>query len=131
MVQSAWTTIGVNVNERMDAVKRGLPITHLHDFLEKTGLPPDAVFVVLKLKKEEVENREKLTPEESERLWRLASVFGTALALFEGDSKRAIEWLSARQKALGNSSPLEHVKTEPGAAEVQELIGRIEHGVFS
>ncbi|HEX9285718.1 MAG TPA: antitoxin Xre/MbcA/ParS toxin-binding domain-containing protein, partial [Thermoanaerobaculia bacterium] len=33
--------------------------------------------------------------------------------------------------ALGLVSPLAMTKTEPGAIEVERLIGRTEHGVFS
>jgi uncharacterized protein (DUF2384 family) len=32
---------------------------------------------------------------------------------------------------LGDASPLEMSKTEPGALDVERLIGRLEHGVFS
>lgn len=131
MVRSAWATIGVSADQPIDAVKRGLPIRHLHEFLENTQLPPEAVFKVLKVSNQELENKQKLSPEESERLWRLATIYEHSLALFEGDSERTFQWLNAPQKALGQVSPLEHVVTEPGAAEVQELIGRIEYGVLS
>jgi putative toxin-antitoxin system antitoxin component (TIGR02293 family) len=56
----------------------------------------------------------------------LAAVYDGSLALFEGDSERTSEWLSTPQVAIGDISPLEHVVTEPGAAKVQDLIGRIE-----
>lgn len=131
MVRSAWATIGVATDQRIDAVKRGLPIQHLYEFLENTQLPLEAVFKVLKLTKQDFENKQQLTPEESERLWRLAAIYESSLTLYEGDSKRAAEWLSSPQRAIGGVSPLEHIVTEPGAAEVQDLIGRIEYGVLS
>jgi len=34
-------------------------------------------------------------------------------------------------RALGNLSPLEMAATETGAREVENLMGRLEHGVFS
>jgi putative toxin-antitoxin system antitoxin component (TIGR02293 family) len=131
MVRSAWATIGVSAEERIDAIKRGLPIQHLHQFLEGTQLPREAVLKVLKLTNQDFANNPQLSPEESERLWRLAAVYESSLALFEGDSERTSQWLSTPQQAIGQVSPLEHVVTEPGAAEVQELIGRIEHGVLA
>jgi uncharacterized protein (DUF2384 family) len=33
--------------------------------------------------------------------------------------------------ALGWRTPIDFAQTEPGAREVENLIGRIEHGVFS
>ena len=58
-------------------------------------------------------------------------VFGRALELFEGDSRAAERWLSSPKRALGGAVPYELAETEAGAREVEALIGRIEHGVFS
>lgn len=53
------------------------------------------------------------------------------LELFEGDRDAARDWLSEPAKALGGYSPLQHLDTEAGADEVQDLIGRLEHGVIT
>ena len=68
---------------------------------------------------------------ESDRLLRLARVFAAAIELFEGDLEKARAWLSASKRALGGSAPLEFAATEVGALEVESLIGRLEHGVYS
>jgi hypothetical protein len=54
-----------------------------------------------------------------------------ALALFEGGADAAMRWLTSSQKTLGDQTPLEHARTEIGAREVEERVGRLEHGVFS
>ena len=58
-------------------------------------------------------------------------VLGKALELFEGDSRAAERWLSSPKAGLGGAAPSEFAKTEAGAREVEALIGRLEHGVFS
>jgi putative toxin-antitoxin system antitoxin component (TIGR02293 family) len=73
----------------------------------------------------------RLQPDESDRLLRVSRVFARAIELFEGDDRAARRWLSSPQRALGGSTPLSLAKTELGALEVQRLIGRLEHGVFS
>lgn len=73
----------------------------------------------------------RLAPEESERLLRLSSIFEKAVELFEGDVSAAVQWLAAPKRALENQTPLEYARTEVGAREVENLIGRLEHGVFS
>ena len=73
----------------------------------------------------------RLTPDESERLLRISGVFEDALELFEGDVPAAVGWLTARRRALNNQSPLDYSRTELGAREVENLIGRLEHGVFT
>ncbi len=72
----------------------------------------------------------RLTPEESDRLLRAARVFGKALELFEGEAEAARAWLSAPAPALGGRTPREVAATEVGAREVEDLAGRLEHGVF-
>jgi len=73
----------------------------------------------------------KLTADESERLLRLSTVFEQAVELFDGDVAAAVGWLNTPRKALESASPLEYSRTDPGAREVERLIGRLEHGVFS
>ena len=48
-----------------------------------------------------------------------------------GDQERAEAWLKKPNKALGMKTPLQYAETEPGAREVENLLGRLEHGVFS
>src|SRR5258706_218900 len=69
--------------------------------------------------------------DESERLLRIATVFEKAVDLFEGDLVSARRWLSTPKKALGGETPLSFARTEIGGREVEALIGRLEHGVFS
>ena len=73
----------------------------------------------------------KLTKPESERLLRLSLVFEKTVNLFEGDADAARTWLSRSNKALGGETPLSAVETELGAREVEDVIGRLEHGVFT
>lgn len=73
----------------------------------------------------------KLAPEESERLLRISNLFEKCVELFEGDVTAAVNWLTSPKKALDNHPPLLYARTELGAREVEELIGRLEHGVFS
>jgi putative toxin-antitoxin system antitoxin component (TIGR02293 family) len=73
----------------------------------------------------------RLQPDESDRLVRLARVFSRAIGLFEGDADAAQEWMMRSNRGLGGASPFDMAKTGVGAREVENLIGRIEHGVIS
>ena len=57
--------------------------------------------------------------------------FGKTLELFQGDARAAEKWLSFPKRALGGAVPAELANTEEGAREVEALIDRIEHVVFS
>ena len=43
----------------------------------------------------------------------------------------AIKWLNTKQPALGNRIPMELAKNSAGAQVVEDLLGRIEYGVYS
>ena len=68
--------------------------------------------------------------DESERLLRLARISLRAIDVMEG-AENARQWLTKSARALGGEAPLHFADTEPGAREVERLLGRIEHGVFS
>lgn len=72
----------------------------------------------------------RLTSAQSDRLFRLARIVGFAEEVFE-DSARAHRWLKEPQRGLGNRTPLSLLGTEAGAREVEDLLGRIEFGIFS
>ncbi len=65
-----------------------------------------------------------------DRLYRLAHIFTFAREVF-GDEAFAREWLHTPQVGLNNCTPLYMMKTEAGTREVEELLGRIEHGVLA
>jgi len=72
------------------------------------------------------ENR--LPPDESERSYRIARLTDRAFQVF-GETEKVASWFSEPNYALGNKKPLELAKTEPGARLIEQLLGRIEHGI--
>lgn len=69
-----------------------------------------------------------LPPDESERGYRIARLTDRAYQVFE-DPDKVARWFSEPNFALGNKKPLDLAKTEPGARLVEQLLGRIEHGI--
>jgi putative toxin-antitoxin system antitoxin component (TIGR02293 family) len=72
----------------------------------------------------------RLTPEESDRVIRFARLMGRAVTVFETEENARL-WLSSPQVGLGGAIPLDYAGTEIGAREVEDLLGRIEYGVYS
>ncbi len=69
-----------------------------------------------------------LPPDESERGYRIARLTDLAYQVFE-DPDKVARWFSEPNFALGNRKPLDLARTEPGARLVEQLLGRIEHGI--
>lgn len=72
-----------------------------------------------------------LQRDHSDRLVRYARIFWLAADLFDGDKASARGWLKRPAPSLDDSTPLDFAETEIGAREVENLIGRLEHGVYS
>jgi len=64
----------------------------------------------------------------SDRLFRLARLFTFAVEVL-GDEERARKWIHRPQIGLGGKIPLHFIETDAGAVEVEDLLGRIKHGV--
>jgi putative toxin-antitoxin system antitoxin component (TIGR02293 family) len=130
-------TLGLKASTSADLiqqVERGFSFRSLQTFAERSSLPVAQIASLLAIPERTLARRKssgKLSWEESERLLRLSAVFEDALELFEGDAACAMRWLTSSQKAWGDQTPLAHARTEIGAREVEDLVGRLEHGVFS
>ncbi len=73
---------------------------------------------------------ERLSPVESDRIYRFARVIAQAEDVFE-DRDEALEWLKSPQYGLGGRLPFDMLQTDAGAREVEELLLRIDYGVIS
>lgn len=124
----ADNTIGV-----IEAIDRGLPYRSLERLQTQTGLEMDKVASTIGISPRTLARRKitkKLSAAESDRLLSLSRIFSLALSLFEGSREKAIRWLANENRALGGASPLMMARTEAGSREVEDLMGRLEHGVF-
>ena len=74
--------------------------------------------------------RKRLSGSESDRLYRATRLLSRALEVFNDDEQAKV-WMRTAKRALGGVSPLVMARTDAGAQEVEDLLGRIEHGIPS
>ena len=120
--------------EAAEIVQNGLPVSAVFRLQETSGLTLERIKQVARISEGSFARRKhsgRLSQEESERLLRVGRIFERAAALFDGDQVGARQWLETPIPSLGGQRPLDLSQTEPGAREVEDLIGRIEHGVVS
>ena len=72
----------------------------------------------------------QLSPIESDRLYRVAYIMRLATVVF-GSIEKARTWIHTDNRALGGSTPISVLDTEIGERQVEELLNRINHGIFS
>ena len=115
------------------ALKAGLPYRSLEAVAKEFAIGRGELSAVLHLPPRTIARRKKtatLPADESDRLFRLARVAAEAARVL-GSGEKAARWLHAPSRALGNQTPLSLLDTEIGVRQVEDLLGRIEHGVFS
>jgi putative toxin-antitoxin system antitoxin component (TIGR02293 family) len=123
----------LNLPQMIQSIENGLPVSNFKKLRDSLGLPDKDLAKYIRVPKSTLAIRKKkgkFSFVESERLYRLQRLFAKALEVFE-DVNIARKWLKEDAYGLGDVSPLEYATTEIGAREVEDLLGRIEHGVFS
>jgi len=101
-------SVGVRARSREDTIgilKRGLPVSSFEKLHKRMDIS-------------------------SNDLARFGVVFDKAIEVL-GSLEAAREWMKTPKKPLADKTPLAYCDTEPGAREVEDLLGRTEHGVFS
>ena len=129
-------SVGIRTRDKrgvIQTVKRGLLISAFDRLQAELDIPAKRLAITAGIAERTLARRRKegrLSPAESGRLLRIGVLFDKALDVL-GDKGLARRWFRTPKKALGGQSPLEYADTEIGAREVEDLLGRIEHGVFS
>lgn len=116
------------------AVEKGFTWKTFERFVKNIGLPADRIADVMGIPRRTLARRKvegRLKADESDKLLRLARVFGSALDLFHGNREAATLFLTDINIALGGVAPIDFARTEVGAEEVENLVGRIQYGMFS
>ena len=111
-------------------VRRGLPVGAVQFVLDSGRLTAAELDQVV-LPRKTLANRRKLgtlTPEQSDRLVRVARLLATAEETF-GNQDNAGIWLRRPTTVFGGERPLDLLDTDEGAREVETLLGRISHGI--
>lgn len=73
----------------------------------------------------------RLTEHESDSLARYSALLVHATEVFDEDVEAARRWLTTPQIGLGGSVPLDFAKTTFGYQEVENLLVRIDYGVYA
>ena len=119
--------------EVVQVVQAGLDFAELESLREQLDLPFDRLASQLGLARATLHRRKasgRLTTDESDKVLRFARLLGQAVQLF-GGIEEARQWLKSPQRGLGGAVPLDYAQTETGAREVENLLGRIDYGVYS
>jgi putative toxin-antitoxin system antitoxin component (TIGR02293 family) len=129
--------LGIDTIDNLKLAKKvesGLSFEAFERVGRVSGLSSDALRSAIRIAPRTLARRRqenRLSPEESDRLVSVSRLLSLSIELFEGDVRAALNWFTSKNRALGGTSPLSAASTEVGSREVEALIGRLEHGVFT
>jgi len=116
----------------VERIRNGLPMAEFKTLVDLLQIPEDELGRYLGISAATLHRRKKsghLEAMESERVVRFARLFGLAMEVFETE-EAVRSWLKAANPGTAGESPLSYADTEFGAREVEDLLGRIDHGIF-
>ncbi|HAV1375551.1 TPA: DUF2384 domain-containing protein [Vibrio parahaemolyticus] len=131
-----WFMLGIEDAEtgRTDAVHKGFEPKVYRNIVERVKLSQNefqnVTLIPVSTIKRRLKNDERFNTQESDAIYRLAMLLKLATELFD-DEERALEWMKENVYGLGGKRPLDMVSTTVDFEIVKDLIGRLEHGVFS
>lgn len=127
----AWSA--VSSSHLIPRIREGLPFQELEQLRIGLDQSMERLIPLLGISKATLHRRKaggRLDTAESDRVVRYARLLGQAAGVMESiESGR--RWLASPQVGLGGAVPLEYAQTEVGAREVENLLGRIDYGVYS
>ncbi|HZP41976.1 MAG TPA: antitoxin Xre/MbcA/ParS toxin-binding domain-containing protein [Candidatus Binatia bacterium] len=113
-------------------LRRGLPYDTVTALASAYEIDAKSVPAILGIPARTLARRKherRLRPDESDRLFRVARIAALAEETL-GDRAKAARWLRRPNRALGSAVPLHHLDTDLGARQVEDVLGRLSHGVL-
>lgn len=117
----------------VDAIQGGLPTRAVEEVLRSGLFQPAEVYALVMPRRtlaHRKSRRQRLSPEQSDRLARLVRVADRAEDAL-GNAEKAGHWLRRPNRALQGKRPIDLLESGLGARMVERVLGRIEHGVYS
>lgn len=128
------------LNTSIDAhelLTEGLPTGALHHLVEHVALLQDGKRFNAALgmsarthQRKKVGGPARLSREQSGRTWKFAEVLSKATDVF-GSQRRAEDWMVQSARALDGRTPLELLATTAGTELVEDLLIRLDYGVYT
>lgn len=119
-----------------EAIQKGLPggvLTYMvkHVRIMKPADVGQAVGVSIRtVQRRAGAPRKALSQEQSGRAWKFAEVLTTATNVL-GSQAEAEKWLATPAMALNQRRPLDLLSSPAGVEMVEQLLGRLEYGVYT
>lgn len=121
---------------RIARVRQGIAVAEAAGIMQTWSIPVGAFAALLGVSERKWSRARAggpdglLSPVASDRLLRASKVFDHARAVFDRD-RDAVAWFSMPNHALSGETPLSLMDTDAGVHQVDDVLTRIEFGVYA
>lgn len=119
--------------EARAVVRRGLPFRSFEALSRVVDLSQRELATVLGISDRTIARRKagkQFTASESDRLYRVARIIAQAASVL-GSIEKARAWAGRQNRALGDETPLALLDTDIGAQQVEDVLLRVQYGIYS
>ncbi|GGG03915.1 MULTISPECIES: type II RES/Xre toxin-antitoxin system antitoxin [Cysteiniphilum] len=116
-----------------EEINQGIKSAAILRFAKSSGLTEEIVSSLIPINRKTYLRRKEmgmLDAKESDRLILIAKVYAHALEVF-GTKEKVNNWLTTKNLALGERTPLELLKNSLGCQIIDNLLYRISYGIYS
>ncbi len=115
--------------DQINVIERGIPKESLLKLIENIEFSIKDIATILHVSERTLKRNELLDTPIADQIMQLAILFTRGFEVFE--SKEAfLEWINLENQALGDKKPKEFLGTSVGRQMIEDILGRIEYGVF-
>ncbi len=124
------------INSRIDFIyisREGVSMAILKKIMEYTALTLQELSTILPVSERQLSrygDKHLLRKDISSHLIQIVELFERGYEVF-GEKSKFRNWLRTENRILGNIRPIEILDTPIGIEMIKDILGRIEHGVYS
>lgn len=125
----AWSEL-----ELARLITQGIPTSAVSDVVDEGVITREEVTQLIVPRRTLAHRKrrgEKLSRDESDRFARVLHLYQLARRTFDDDGDKVRAWLRTPNRALSGDTPLALVVTSAGARLAEDVLLRIEHGVYT
>lgn len=121
-----------SIDRLLARIRAGIEVSLVVDMADRYDMTDALLADLLAISPSTLKRRRaanaRLTADESDRFVRVAGLYAMAEDVL-GSPASASEWMSRANRSLGHESPNAYARVDVGTREVEDLLGRIAHGV--